>query len=87
MSRPDIDVTQGEWSDDAAYTNEEKREWLETLPLHSLIGYIMSIEQSESRRPSTILRLADRGLSLRICFRAICVRLANMATSSACSPA
>lgn len=47
-ARPDVDVMKGDWAGSAAYTNEEKREWLERLPLHSLIGYVLSIERSES---------------------------------------
>lgn len=55
-----LDVAQGEWTTgagedkgegkegerDAEYAEEVKREWLEGLPLHSLVGYVLSIEKS-----------------------------------------
>lgn len=54
------DVTEGEWTTgegqdkgegkeaekDAPYAEEVKKAWLEGLPLHTLIGYIFSIEKS-----------------------------------------
>ncbi|KAK4051524.1 hypothetical protein OIV83_002664 [Microbotryomycetes sp. JL201] len=52
-SRPDVDVTVGEWSSNAEFTAREKQEWLENLPLHSLVNYVLSIEQKYSARLQT----------------------------------
>lgn len=53
LARPPIDVMQGDWvaglKVGSIYTVEEKKEWMESLPLHSLIGYILSIEKSKSK--------------------------------------
>lgn len=43
--RPPVDVSQGSWTAGSPpYTVAEKTEWLEGLPLHSLIGFILSVE-------------------------------------------
>jgi hypothetical protein len=47
LSRPPVNVNVGEWIGPPSYRQEEKREWLEGLPLHSLVGFILSVEQSE----------------------------------------
>ena len=47
QSRPAVDVTTGDWSNSDSYSAEQKREWLENLPLHSLVNYVTSIEKSE----------------------------------------
>ncbi|KAM0789846.1 hypothetical protein ACM66B_006693 [Microbotryomycetes sp. NB124-2] len=52
-SRPDVDVTVGEWSANADYTAREKQEWLESLPLHSLVNFVLSIEQKYSAQLQT----------------------------------
>ncbi|KAI5480812.1 Rho guanyl-nucleotide exchange factor [Pseudohyphozyma bogoriensis] len=43
-------VNEGQWT--AGYSLEEKKEWLESLPLHTLIGYILSVEQKYGPRLS-----------------------------------
>jgi hypothetical protein len=48
-SKPAVDVAVGTWTTGGGeYKVEEKREWLEGLPLHSLIEYVFSVEKSES---------------------------------------
>lgn len=53
QSRPAVDVTVGEWVGAAEYSPDEKKEWLEGLPLHSLVNFILSVEQSRSSSHST----------------------------------
>lgn len=57
-------MTEGDWvkglEADKIYDDASKREWLEGLPLHSLIDYIFSIEKRESELRSVPRSQADR---------------------------
>ncbi|KAM0753333.1 hypothetical protein T439DRAFT_323968 [Meredithblackwellia eburnea MCA 4105] len=51
MTHPRVDVNEGVWTAGIPpYTFAEKKEWLETLPLHSLIQFVLSIEQKYCNR-------------------------------------
>lgn len=43
---------------EAEYADEVKKEWLEGLPLHTLVGYILSVEKSSSMLPLLARRSA-----------------------------
>ena len=54
----------GEDGKGTAYSDEEKREWLEGLPLHSLIGFILSVEQSKRIPLIQLSRVRELTLSV-----------------------
>ncbi|KDE07935.1 hypothetical protein MVLG_01843 [Microbotryum lychnidis-dioicae p1A1 Lamole] len=62
-----LDISQGTWSASPAFSNEAKREWLETRPLHSLVEYILSIEQKyASKLGSTSLEIWPTDLDEKV---------------------